>query len=98
MNLTARSDICIVRKLDDSQLSDTIKTIYGEDDKTWYGEVIKAGPGRRNKKTGRVMEMSVQAGDKVMIGSYSGERHFMLDGELGDLVAIREPDILAVCE
>lgn len=97
MEYQAKSDIVIVRKIDETPLSDVIHTEYGQDDKTWYGTVVKVGPGKKNKK-GKITPMDVQEGDKVMLGSYTGERHFMLDGELGDLVAVREPDIMAICE
>lgn len=98
MEFSVKSDVVLVKKLDATKQSAIIETTYGDDDKTWFGEVIQVGPGRKNKKTGIRMPMAVSKGDKVMIGSYSGERHFMLDGQIGDLVAIREPDILAVCE
>jgi len=98
MEYQATSDICIIKKRDNTPQSAVIETLYGVDDKIWYGDVLQVGPGKRNKKTGKRMPMTVQAGDVVAIGSYTGERHFMLDGEVGDLVALRETDVIAICE
>lgn len=96
MEFSMRSDMVLVKKIEATPLSSVIETTFGDDDKVWYADVIATGPGRKAKKTGKVIPMEVIKGDKVMIGSHSGERHYMLDGEIGDLVVIREPDITAI--
>ena len=96
--MKAISDIVIVKKVDETPLSEVIHTEYGEDDKVWYGDVVEVGPGKRNKKTGRRIPVGVQVGDRVMVGSYTGERHSMFEMDCGEVVAVREPDIMAVVD
>lgn len=95
--LIMRNDILLVRASEPPSQSEIIATGRSDNDKTRFGEVIKAGPGKMNKKTGKRMSMSVGVGDKVMFGHMTGEDHFMLvDGE--NLLVMREIDIMAVVD
>lgn len=96
MSYDMKSDIVLVEKIDAMPLSTIIEIDHGQDDQVWYGTVIAVGPGRMNPKTGRRTPVDVCPGDKVMIGSYTGELHF--PDEVKELVAVRERDIMAVVE
>ena len=63
-------------------------------EKPEQGEVIAAGPGKRNDK-GDFVALTVKAGDKVIFGKYSGQT-VKLDGN--ELLVIREEDVLAIVE
>ncbi len=55
--------------------------------------VVAVGPGGMVK--GEKVEMTVKAGDRVIVGQYSGQE-FKIDGE--ELTVVRQGDILAVVE
>ena len=61
-------------------------------EKPTKAEVIAVGPGKRTDD-GKIHAVDVKAGDKVLIGKYSGTE-VKVDGD--DLVVIREDDIMAV--
>lgn len=54
------------------------------------GKILESGP-----KAGTTQALSVKAGDKVLIGKYSGSE-VKLDGK--DHIILREDDILAILE
>ena len=56
-------------------------------------EVIAVGPG--GVVDGHDVEMTVEAGDKVILGKYSGTQ-VKVDGE--ELTIVRQSDILAIVE
>ena len=56
------------------------------------GEVVAVGPGIRDDH-GKLYPLDVKAGDRVLIGKYSGSE-IKIDGE--ELVILREDEILAV--
>jgi chaperonin GroES len=56
--------------------------------------VISVGSGKR-LENGKTQPLSVKAGDKVLIGKYSGS-DVKLDGE--DHIILREDDVLAILE
>ncbi len=58
------------------------------------GEVIAVGPGARDAK-GEIVPMTVQAGDIVMFGKWSGTE-VKIDGE--ELLVMKESDLLGVIE
>lgn len=96
-NLRMRQDIVLVEPTDEVLEDTMIVLMASEDDPSRTGIVRHAGPGRVNKKTGKRMPMSVQVGDKVLIGAHTGEDHFYgFDGV--NLLAVREADIQAVIE
>ena len=61
-------------------------------EKPQQAQVMAVGPGRKNKD-GDNIAMTVQVGDIVLFGKYSGNE-LSLDGE--DYLILRESDILAV--
>ncbi|MEM6796869.1 MAG: co-chaperone GroES [Acidobacteriota bacterium] len=63
-------------------------------DKPQEAEVIAVGPGKLDDAGNRT-PVDVKAGDRVLIGKYSGNE-IKVDGE--DLVILREDDILGVIE
>jgi len=56
------------------------------------GEVISCGPGAR-KDSGELIAPTVQAGDKILFGKWSGTE-VTIDGE--ELLIMKESDILGV--
>ena len=56
------------------------------------GEVVAVGPGRRDE-TGKLIEMGVKVGDRVLFGKYSGQS-VKIDGE--EFLVMREEDIMGV--
>lgn len=60
-------------------------------EKPQRGTVVAVGPGK--VENGTKIDMTVQAGDKVLYGKYSGTE-LNLDGE--DFLIMRESDILGI--
>lgn len=58
------------------------------------GEVIAVGPGARDE-TGKLVELDVKVGDRILFGKWSGTE-IRLDGE--DLLIMKESDVMGVIE
>jgi chaperonin GroES len=63
-------------------------------EKPQEGEVIAVGAGTRDE-TGKLVELDVRAGDRILFGKWSGTE-VRLDGE--DLLIMKESDILGIIE
>jgi chaperonin GroES len=63
-------------------------------EKPQEGEVIAVGPGARDE-TGKLVELSVKAGDRVLFGKWSGSE-VKIEGE--ELLIMKESDILGIVE
>jgi len=63
-------------------------------EKPQEGEVVAVGPGARDDQ-GRLVELSVKAGDRVLFGKWSGTE-VKIDGE--DLLIMKESDILGIVD
>ena len=63
-------------------------------EKPMQGEILAVGPGARNDK-GELAPMSVQVGDRVLFGKWSGTE-VKLDGD--ELLIMKESDIMGVLE
>jgi chaperonin GroES len=63
-------------------------------EKPMEGEVVAVGPGARDE-AGKLVEIGVQAGDRILFGKWSGTE-FRIEGE--DLLIMKESDILGVIE
>jgi len=63
-------------------------------EKPQEGEVVAVGPGARDD-SGKLVELSVSAGDRILFGKWSGTE-VKVDGE--DLLIMKESDILGVIE
>ncbi|CAH2598809.1 cochaperonin GroES [Rhodovastum atsumiense] len=58
------------------------------------GEVVAVGPGARDE-SGQLVPLSVQAGDRVLFGKWSGTE-VKIDGE--DLLIVKESDLFGIIE
>ena len=58
------------------------------------GEVVAVGPGTRDDQ-GKLVELSVQEGDHVLFGKWSGTE-VKLDGE--ELLIVKESDLFGIIE
>ena len=63
-------------------------------EKPQEGEVVAVGPGARDE-TGKRVELSVKAGDRVLFSKWSGSE-VKIDGE--ELLIMKESDILGIVE
>ena len=63
-------------------------------EKPMQGEVLAVGPGARDDK-GELVPMSVQVGDRVLFGKWSGTE-VKIDDE--ELLIMKESDIMGVLE
>ena len=61
-------------------------------EKPSQGEILYVGPGKKDD-SGKILEMGVKPGDKILFGKYSGQE-FKMDGQ--DLLHMREDDIIGV--
>lgn len=62
-------------------------------EKSHRGEVLAVGPGKYDD--GKLVEMQVKIGDKVLYKEYSGDE-FKLDG--AEVIILKEEDIIAIIE
>jgi chaperonin GroES len=91
VNLTPLHDRVIVRRIEEKEsvrggiiIPDSAK------EKPMEGEIIAAGPGKREK--GELIPLDVKPGDRVLFGKYSGTEIKIEDEEL---LILREEEILA---
>jgi chaperonin GroES len=63
-------------------------------EKPQEGEVIAVGAGTRDE-SGKLVELDVKAGDRILFGKWSGTE-VRLDGE--DLLIMKESDILGIID
>ncbi|MBN97699.1 MAG: co-chaperone GroES [Gemmatimonadetes bacterium] len=95
MNIKPLADRVLVKRLDEEEeqkvggiiIPDTAK------EKPQEAEVVAVGPGSLDD--GKRIEPEVKAGDKVLIGKYSGTE-VKIEGE--DYLIIREDELLAIVE
>jgi chaperonin GroES len=93
MNFRPLHDRVLVRRVEAEEktaggiiIPDTAK------EKPQEGEVISVGAGTRDE-SGKLVELDVKAGDKILFGKWSGTE-VRLNGE--DLLIMKESDILGV--
>ena len=58
------------------------------------GEVVAVGPGARDDN-GKLQELDVKAGDRILFGKWSGTE-VKIDGE--ELLIMKESDIMGIIE
>ena len=95
INIKPLADRVLVKRLDEEEeqkvggiiIPDTAK------EKPQEAEVVAVGPGSLDD--GKRIEPEVKAGDKVLIGKYSGTE-VKIEGE--DYLIIREDELLAIVE
>ena len=88
-------DRVVVRRVDSEEKSaggiiipDTAK------EKPMEGEIVAVGPGARGED-GKIQQLDVKPGDRVLFGKWSGTE-VKLDGE--DLMIMKESDIMGVVD
>jgi chaperonin GroES len=88
-------DRVLVRRVEEEETSiggiiipDTAK------EKPMEGEVIAVGPGARDE-SGKIHQLDVKAGDRILFGKWSGTE-VKMDGE--ELLIMKESDIMGVIE
>ncbi|HOC96615.1 MAG TPA: co-chaperone GroES [bacterium] len=96
MTLKPLYDNIIVKQLKEEEvtksgivLPDTINK-----EKPQQGEVIAIGPGKKDNN-GKIVEMSVKVGDKILFNRYS-PNEIKIDDE--EYLVMRESDVLAIIE
>ena len=95
INIRPLADRVVVKRLEDEEeqkvggiiIPDTAK------EKPQEAEVVAVGPG--GLEDGKRIALEVKAGDKVLIGKYSGTE-VKIEGE--DYLIIREDELLAIVE
>src|SRR3569832_1068163 len=95
MNFRPLHDRVLVRRVEAEEktaggiiIPDTAK------EKPQEGEVIAVGAGTRDE-TGKLVELDVKPGDRILFGKWSGTE-VRLEGE--DLLIMKESDILGIIE
>jgi len=95
MNFRPLHDRVLVRRVEAEEktaggiiIPDTAK------EKPQEGEVVAVGPGSRDE-SGKLVELDVKAGDRVLFGKWSGTE-VTIDGE--ELLIMKESDILGIIE
>jgi chaperonin GroES len=63
-------------------------------EKPMEGEVVTVGPGARNEQ-GKIVALSVRAGDRILFGKWSGTE-VKLDGD--ELLIMNESDVMGIIE
>ncbi len=63
-------------------------------EKPQEGEVVAVGPGARDE-SGKLIELAVKAGDRILFGKWSGTE-VRIDGE--ELLIMKESDILGIID
>ena len=93
MNVKPLADRILVRRLEEPEVKrggiiipDTAK------EKPQQAEVIAVGPGRMTEE-GKRVALDVKAGDKILMGKYSGT-DVKIDGT--EYLIMREDDVLAI--
>lgn len=95
MTIRPLHDRVLLKRLDEEKTSPGgIVIPDSAKEKPTKAEVVAVGPGK-SLETGEVRKLSVQAGDKVLVGKYAGTE-IKLDGV--DYVVLREDEILGVIE
>lgn len=93
MNVTPLHDhVIVLRVKEDQTLESGIVLPAGQHEKPEQGVVIAAGPGRMNDYGSR-LPMSVQRGDTVLFGKFSGQSIKLGPNEF---LVMRDADIFGV--
>ena len=92
MNIKPLADRVVVRPVEEAEVSKGgIIIPDNAKEKPMQGEIVEAGPGRID--AGKVIEMEVKKGDRILYGKYPGTE-VSFDGD--DYLIMRESDIFAV--
>ena len=95
MNFRPLHDRVVARRTDEDErttggiiIPDTAK------EKPMQGEILAVGPGARDE-SGKLVELDVKAGDRVIFGKWSGTE-VKIEGE--ELLIMKESDIMGIVE
>jgi len=94
MNIRPLADRVVIQPLD-AEAEEKRGSIIIPDtakEKPQEGKVVEVGTGRKTED-GKLVEMEVKKGDRILYSKYAGTE-FRLDGQ--ELLIMRESDILAV--
>ena len=95
MKFRPLGDRVLVKRTDEEETSEGGIVLPGSAaEKPSQGEVISAGPGKKND-SGEVVPVNVKAGDTVLFGQYAGNE-VKVDGE--EYLIMSESDIFGVIE
>ncbi len=96
MNLRPLQDRIIVQRIEEDQQTSSGGIIIPDSakEKPQQAKVVAVGNGKRNDD-GTVTPVDVKAGDKILVGKYSGN-DVKIDDE--EYVILREDEVLAVIE
>ena len=95
MKLRPLHDRVIVKRVESETKTASGIVIPGSAaEKPDQGEILAVGPGKRDD-SGKLIEMGVKVGDKVLFGKYAGQT-VKVDGD--ELMVMREDDLMAVVE
>ena len=88
-------DRVVVRRIDeDTKTAGGIIIPDTAKEKPMQGEIIAVGPGARDEQ-GKIVQLGVKKGDRVLFGKWSGTE-VKIDGE--DLLIMKESDVLGIIE
>ena len=88
-------DRVVVRRVDsETKTSGGIIIPDTAAEKPQQGEVVAVGPGSRDE-SGKLIEIGLKTGDKVLFGKWSGTE-VKIDGQ--DLLIMKESDVMGVLE
>ena len=91
--ITPLSDRIIVKRIEpETKTASGLLIAHAE--KRDEGTVLAAGPGRKTPN-GIVTPMLVKVGDRVIFGPHVGT---LIRTEEGDCLAMREDDLIAICD
>ena len=93
IGITPLSDRVVIERLDERKTKGGIVIPETSDNKSQKGYVIAVGSGKI--ENGKVQELSLKVGDKVIFGKYSGTE-INISGK--DYLVMREDDVIAVLE
>ena len=95
MNIRPLHDRVIVKRLEsERKTASGIVIPDAAAEKPDQGEIVAAGPGKRDD-SGKLIEMDVKVGQKVLFGKYAGQG-IKVDGQ--ELLVMREEDIMGIIE
>ena len=95
MNFRPLHDRVVVKRVDsETKTSGGIIIPDTAAEKPQQGEVVAVGPGSRDE-SGKLIEIGLKKGDKVLFGKWSGTE-VKIDGQ--DLLIMKESDVMGVLE
>ena len=95
MKVRPLHDRVLVKRIEeDDKSAGGIITPDTAKEKPQKGEIVAAGPGKRNE-AGKLQPLGVKAGDRVLFGKYAGTE---IKVESEELLMMREDDIMGIIE